>query len=209
MERAAVDVLAPPDRPAAISTLTLAFSTDPVMRWFWPSAATYLATFPSFAELLTAAAFERNTAYALGGRAVALWIPPPRLPDDDALATLMVSSVAPELLQDLAAFADQIGEAHPTEQHWYLPFTGVDPTAQGLGLGSSLLRHALAECDTAGLPAYLEASTLRSRRLYERWGFEPLGVVQAGSSPPVWPMRREPHAGQNLLEPSPPGPGRS
>jgi len=28
--------------------------------------------------------------------------------------------------------------------------------------------------------------------LYERFGFEALGVIQAGTSPPMWPMLRKP-----------------
>jgi GNAT superfamily N-acetyltransferase len=66
----------------------------------------------------------------------------------------------------------------------------VDPVAQGGGLGSSLLRFALALCDRDGLPAYLEASTARSRALYARHGFEEIGDIQVGSSPRVWAMLR-------------------
>ena len=40
-------------------------------------------------------------------------------------------------------------ECHPDESHWYLPMIGVEPSAQGEGLGAALLRHALARCDAA------------------------------------------------------------
>ena len=36
------------------------------------------------------------------------------------------------------------------------------------------------------------AETLYPRPHYARHGFEELGVIQAGSSPPMWPMRRSP-----------------
>jgi hypothetical protein len=48
----------------------------------------------------------------------------------------------------------------------------------------------LARADRDGLPAYLEASAPRNRALYERHGFEVVGEIQAGDSPPLWPMLR-------------------
>jgi len=54
------------------------------------------------------------------------------------------------------------------------------------------MRYALATCDSDGLPAYLEATNPRNRDLYERHGFDVLDVIQAGSSPPMWAMLREP-----------------
>jgi ribosomal protein S18 acetylase RimI-like enzyme len=87
---------------------------------------------------------------------------------------------------------EQQGEFHPTEPHWYLPLIGVDGDRQGRGFGSVLLRYATERCDRDGLPAFLEASNPRNKALYERHGFEAVGVIQAGNSPPMWPMRREP-----------------
>lgn len=177
----------------ATATLELAFASDPVMRWFWPSPSTYRAVFPSFVAAIAGRSFELGTAFWVhGGQAVALWLAPGIEPDDDELGQLMLDSVAPELLTDLAAFADLVHEHHPRVEHWYLPFTGVDPFFQGQGLGSILLRHALAECDRHGLLAYLEASTARSRLLYERFGFKRIAELQTGSSPTVWAMLRDP-----------------
>lgn len=59
----------------------------------------------------------------------------------------------------------------PHYPHWYLTDLAVDPGSQGLGIGSALLRDRLAKVDADGLPAYLEATTPASRRLYERHGF--------------------------------------
>jgi GNAT superfamily N-acetyltransferase len=64
--------------------------------------------------------------------------------------------------------------------------------AQGRGLGSALLRHVLATCDGDALPAYLEATNPRNRDLYARHGFDVVEVIQAGTSPPLWAMLREP-----------------
>ena len=91
--------------------------------------------------------------------------------------------------EEVFGFLDKMGEYHPTEPHWYLPLIGVDVSKRGRGYGSTLLRHALERCDRDGLPAYLEATSPRSKPLYERHGFEELGMIQEGSSPPLWPMQ--------------------
>ncbi len=181
------------DRERLLTSLELAFSADPVMRWFWPDPSSYRAHFRRFALVIGGPAFDHGTAFSADdGRAVALWLPPGATIDDDALVEIMLGSVAPELLEDLSAFADVVREHHPEYEHWYLPITGVDPIAQGKGLGATLLREALAACDRDGLPAYLEASTVRSRALYERFGFRQVGVIQAGTSPTTWSMLRDP-----------------
>jgi hypothetical protein len=41
-------------------------------------------------------------------------------------------------------------------------------------------------------PVLRWATSERSRDLYARHGFEVLGVIQAGVSPPMWPMLRQP-----------------
>jgi ribosomal protein S18 acetylase RimI-like enzyme len=52
------------------------------------------------------------------------------------------------------------------------------------------MKYALAKCDEAGLPAYLESSNPANISLYERHGFEVTGKIQSESSPPVHPMYR-------------------
>jgi GNAT superfamily N-acetyltransferase len=181
------------DRDRAIATLELAFSSDPVMRWFWPDAAVYRATFSKFVTAIAEKSFSHGGAHWIAeGRAVALWLPPGVVADPDGVVEVLLGSVRADLLEDLAAFGDLIQEHHPAFDHWYLPFTGVDPFFQGTGLGSALLVDTLHECDRADLPAYLEASTPRSRALYERLGFRVTEAIQVGSSPAVYAMLREP-----------------
>jgi ribosomal protein S18 acetylase RimI-like enzyme len=84
----------------------------------------------------------------------------------------------------------QMETYHPSEPCWYLPLIGVDPTCQGRGYGSALLRYALEQCDRDGMPAYLESSNPRNIPLYQRHGFEIIGAIQAGTSPTVVPMLR-------------------
>jgi GNAT superfamily N-acetyltransferase len=54
---------------------------------------------------------------------------------------------------------------------WYLSIIGILPSAQGRGLGATLLAGTLAEASHARVPCYLETFTPRSLRFYERLGF--------------------------------------
>jgi ribosomal protein S18 acetylase RimI-like enzyme len=176
-----------------VDVVTLAFATDPVARWVYPNSQQYLEYFPNFIRLFGGRAFETQTAYYINSFAAAsLWLPPEVGPDEEALAALFRNTVSKERLDDLFAVFEQMGEFHPPEPHWYLPLIGVDPTQQNKGYGAMLLQHALAACDREGKPAYLESSNPRNVTLYQRHGFEIVGTIQAGSSPPMFPMRREP-----------------
>ena len=182
----------PAEEGPAVDVVVLAFSADPAARWSYPDPNQYLRHFPSFVRAFGGKAFEHGSAdYAEGFSGAALWLPPDVHPEEDALASLVQRTVSESLLEDVAGVMEQMGRYHPEEPHWYLPFIGVDPSRQGQGHGSALLRHALARCDRDHLPAYLESSNPRNISLYERHGFERLGTIQAGTSPPIVPMLRK------------------
>jgi ribosomal protein S18 acetylase RimI-like enzyme len=188
-----IDVSRATDEDRAIATLTMAFSNDPVTRWVLRDANQYVTFFPRFVRAFGGAAFEKSTADSIddyGG--VAMWLPPGVAADEETVGAIASEAVPAAEQDDVFAFLGQMGEFHPTAQHWYLPLIGVDVTSQGRGYGSALLGHALERSDRDQLPAYLEATAPRNRALYEAHGFEELGVIQAGASPPMWPMLRKP-----------------
>jgi GNAT superfamily N-acetyltransferase len=183
----------PADKQSMISTLVTAFSSDPASRWVWRDPAVYLASFPAFATAFGGKAFVHGTAHCTaGGEAAALWLPPGVHPDDEELAHLLEQTAPAELVAEVGTVFEQMAAYHPEEPHWHLPLIGVDAHMQGRGYGSALLKHALAECDKQGTPAYLESSNLKNVPLYERHGFEVKGTIQVGSSPPIVPMVRLP-----------------
>lgn len=189
-----VEVVPPGERERALASLELAFFDDPVMRWFWPDSDSYHQGFGGLVDAMASHAFAEGSAFAVEEMSgVALWVPPGFGLNEERMVEVMIATVRAELLGELVEFGDAIGRAHPSSPHWYLPVIGVRPAAQGRGLGSVLLAHAIATCDRDQLPAYLEASTPLNRQLYERFGFRATAEIQVGSSPPVWPMLREPH----------------
>ncbi|MFP3943523.1 MAG: GNAT family N-acetyltransferase [Alphaproteobacteria bacterium] len=181
-------------RQRILQLITLGFAADPVLRWVWPDAKTYLAEMPKFVAAFGGRAFEHETAwYADDFRAAALWLPPGVEPDAEKLSNLIETTVAPETAEEAAALMGQMAEFHPHDRPcWYLPMIAADPACQGRGLGSALMKHAVRRCDEEGLPAYLESTNPRNVPLYERHGFEVMGEMQAGSSPVMHPMIREP-----------------
>ncbi len=175
------------------AVLVLAFSTDPAARWMYRDPDQYLKYFPSFVQAFAGSAYSHRSAYYIEEyTGAALWLPPGVHPDEQALFDLMQRAVPERNHQDATALFEQMGRYHPSEPHWYLPLIGVDPVCQGQGHGSMLMQHALAPCDRDKTPAYLESSNPRNVPLYERHGFELLGTIQAGASPPLFPMLRRP-----------------
>jgi ribosomal protein S18 acetylase RimI-like enzyme len=176
----------------AVDTLLLAFATDPVERWMYPEARDYLTHFPAFIRAFAGPAFEEETVWSLGGElsAVSLWLPPSAAPDGDALVDLLGRTVDEAKHSDTFAVLEQLGEAHPTYAHWYMPWLGVDPARQGQGLGGELLAQCLGIVDRDHLPVYLETSNPRTVSFYERHGFEQIAEARAGSCPPVACMLR-------------------
>ena len=181
----------PADRERVTAALMTAFVSDPLIRWMLPEPAQYLTYFAEILGHFAGGAFQHDSAYRSDDyMAAALWLPPGVQSDDEALGQVMQTATDPALQPEIFAFFEQVGSFHPSVSHWYLPVMGVDPSRQGMGYGSALLTRGLEACDAAHLPAYLESSNPRNIPLYERFGFEVIGEVQAGSSPAIAPMLR-------------------
>jgi ribosomal protein S18 acetylase RimI-like enzyme len=179
-----------------VATVTMAFSTDPVARWVYPKPSDYFRWFPGFVRAFAGRSIEDGTALSTSNYSgVALWLKPGAHPDESALSKLVTESLPEERQAEMFELFEKMGSGHPTEDHWYLPMIGVDTYMQNLGIGSGLMKHALARSDNEGLPAYLESSNPRNISLYLRFGFRSVGEIRAGGSPPLVRMVREPGMG--------------
>jgi ribosomal protein S18 acetylase RimI-like enzyme len=173
------------------ATLVLAFAADPVERWLYPEPQQYLSHIPGFLAAFGGRAFAEQTVWHLGEfSAVALWLPPGAEADDDAITTSLAETVAADKHDDLFDVLGQMGAAHPTYPHWYLPWFAVDTALQGKGLGSQLMTPCLQIVDATHLPAYLETPNPRTIPFYQRHGFEVTGEARAGTCPPMTFMLR-------------------
>ena len=193
MKSPTVRVMAASDEERAVETVMLAFAADPMARWTWPQVHQYLMAMPRMIRAFGGKAFSNASAFCTDGYAgTALWLSPGVHADEEGLGAVLKSTVAPSLAPETAVIFEQMAKYHPAEPHWYLPLIGVDPAHQGKGHGDVLMTHALARCDRDHAPAYLESSNPRNIPFYRRYGFEPLGAIQTGSSPTLVPMLRRP-----------------
>lgn len=195
---ATTDVTAakPVDVPAISGTLARAFHDDPVFEWIVPDPTNRRARLPSvfatFAELYLP---HQETYVAADGAGTALWAPAGVEPISEDQA----EAFGERMVEALGADAERAGELdallqqhHPEQPCFYLQFLGVVPEQQGRGIGSRLLTTVLQRCDQSGTPAYLDATSARNRRLYERHGFETVTEMTLPQGPPLWSMWREP-----------------
>jgi ribosomal protein S18 acetylase RimI-like enzyme len=192
------------DLPAVVDDLSAAFSSDVMFDWFLRDDALREAGRRGFFDALIrhvafgTASIERPA----GGGAAAVWMPPEAT---GPISFWKELRVAPAILHAtglarvgrVLALQTAIDAHHPIGRpHAYLWFLGVTPAAQGMGVGSRLLRLAEHRLDAAGAPAYLETQTPRNVALYRRHGFEVTAEFRARhDSPPMWGMWREPRAG--------------
>src|SRR5690606_20986169 len=193
------------DRELVVRLLDEAFQDDPVSCWVFPGReyrrATHHRLMAAFTDIVLA---DGRLDITEDGSACALWMSVPAddpghedphrggRSDDDDFARLR-RAVDPgnervELIGRLTADVHPSGRAHE-----YLWMIGVVPARQGEGLGTALIGSVLGRCDREGRAAYLEASSERSRLLYERLGFEAAGEPLAlPDGPFMYPMWREP-----------------
>jgi len=85
---------------------------------------------------------------------------------------------------------EHMHDVHPLEPHWYLATLGVDPRAQGTGLGSALLAALLRRADADELPTWLETDRAGNLPFYQRAGFRSVRESHVFGVP-IWHMLRE------------------
>ncbi|WP_340646214.1 GNAT family N-acetyltransferase [Phenylobacterium sp.] len=193
----------PADIDAVADDLNEAFRTDPQFCWFLRNDNRREAARLRFMKMLLKeiALPTGEVTRPAGGGAVSIWIPSEALGPNSLLQELRVfpailGATGFGRIGRLAAMRKIMDELHPMERpHAYLWFLGVRPEAQGLGLGSRMLKAGLAKVDAASLPAYLESSNEANVPLYRRYGFEVMREFRARpDAPPAWAMWREPQA---------------
>ncbi|MDY6897585.1 MAG: GNAT family N-acetyltransferase [Cyanobacteriota bacterium] len=89
----------------------------------------------------------------------------------------------------LFSFFEKYHKQDMHQPHWYLFALGVSEAHQGEGIGSLLIQPILERADKENLPCYLETSTEKAVRFYQRNGFE---IIRNEESPvKFWTMKRE------------------
>lgn len=191
------------DLPAAAAALARAFQDDPLQAYVFPDPAERAVRSPGhfvpllryglqFGEVLTTTGSPAGAAVWLGPDA---WeITPERAAAAglDQLPTILGSAAADRFFSVLAA-VDPYHHRDVPAAHWYAMVVGVEPEAQGRGVGRALLQPILDRADAARLPCYLETAQPKNVEFYEHLGFRRVvETVEPRSRLRLWTFRRDP-----------------
>jgi ribosomal protein S18 acetylase RimI-like enzyme len=180
------------DVPALARSLARAFDDDPVAAFSNPRASSRERRLAFFFTGRMESLIDDELCFCDEERTgAALWAAPDRwhVPPREQLRALRLMSR--RAVHATVGFA-RMERIHPKEPHFYLSVLGVDPHAQGRGVGSRLLAPMLERCDREGVPAYLESSKERNVEYYGRHGFRVTGEFRFPRGPAMWPMWRDP-----------------
>jgi ribosomal protein S18 acetylase RimI-like enzyme len=185
------------DIPRLVEVMTRAFLHEPQFVWLQPEEDLRRRLLPvMFRTLLRhvhPVHWGSQVALAGGGLAGgAVWAPPERwkAPVWRQLLGLPGTFAALDRrnLRGYAKRGKQLQDAlerdHPDEPHWYLAALGVDPEAEGTGVGTALMAAGLDRCDAQAASAYLECVE-RLVPYYERFGFQARGPIAMPDGAPT------------------------
>lgn len=180
------------DRKTVVNIITLAFTVDPLNRWYLPGAERFLTWFPQLADVFVGPSIEAGACFLTSGEdGAAIWLPPGAEVDNERAEGVIGQAVPSHLLADAGELFAFLESSHPHDEDcWYLPLIGVDVAAQGRGLGAILMKHVTDLLDENGALGYLESSNPKNVSLYERHGFEVIDQKSFGDSPLISPMVR-------------------
>lgn len=190
------------DLAGMAGALAQAFHDDPVMEWlFGPEGPRTIRRLSRFFVIDGTHYLRHETVYTTDDHAgAAYWAPPGhwKTPPRQMLRlapfmTMNMRHRVPRALRGLGMIERAHGK-HPG--HYYLAMLGTRPDRQGAGVGSELMRPILDRCDADGIGAYLESSKEANIPFYRRHGFEVVDELCLPGGPSIWPMWRDPRAGE-------------
>ena len=181
----------------ASDVLARAFHDDPAWVWLIPDAARREQLLPWLFKIgfdVTAADVYATAGAVLGA---ARWLGPGR-PAMRVTSTLRafvsvplrLGSITPPFLAYGRAVEQLRAEVAP-DPHWYLAGIGVDPGAQGRGIGAALLQPGIEAAARDRVPAVLLTNNEANLPFYESHGFrirKERDTPQGG--PHAWAMVR-------------------
>jgi GNAT superfamily N-acetyltransferase len=188
--------------PADLDTLSQliagAFCDLAPSRWLIADRATRRKIFPGYFRIYVEHTLEAGMAYTTTDRAAAaLWIPFGQdAPTPPAGYGRRLAAATGPWASRFQAFDVALEARHPAGlTHHHLALLAVRPGRQGQGIGTALLRWHHQILDRGGVPAYLEASSLRTRTLYLRHGYADHGPpIYLPEGPLMYPMLRPPRS---------------
>ncbi|MEJ1231404.1 MAG: GNAT family N-acetyltransferase [Galbitalea sp.] len=137
------------DAPAIGAMLARAFATDPVTSWATPTSpvgSAPCATSTPRSSDTRGIPFLAEDDPADGPLGAAVWVSPGWRAANWHSVPLRAQrgARARRDIPRMTVMGRAVARARPRTPHWYLQLLGVDPTRQGQGVGSALVRDRLA-----------------------------------------------------------------
>ncbi|HEX2806234.1 MAG TPA: GNAT family N-acetyltransferase [Kineosporiaceae bacterium] len=195
-DTAQIRVVAAEEIESVGQLIAITFHDDPVTRWLVDDEPDRRRIMPPYFTMLAALGLKGGTVYASGDhQAAAVWIdgtsPEPPPPDEPEPELSELTGRYIDRFHTLERMLHRAQLGLPPHQHLF--FLAARPGVQRRGLGTALLDAHHRRLDREGLPAYLDASSLESRRLYKRHGYQDVRQpFTFADGPSMWPMWRPP-----------------
>lgn len=128
---------------------------------------------------------------------VAIWLAPGSISEafDDGIlsdARSVVGDAAMDRWLTMLTDFERLREEAIDSPHWFLALLGVDPDAQGRGVGAALLQVGHDAADRDGRPCFLETFTELNVAYYQRHGYRLVRSTTIAGGVPIHAMTRPP-----------------
>jgi ribosomal protein S18 acetylase RimI-like enzyme len=186
----------------AAGILARAFHTDPPFVYMLPDPTERARVLPPFMRMFVKYAFMFGDPLTTAEKAeaVALWLPLDDLSDTserdrqagiDQIPAIFGADAFKRLMH-IATISERFHQQSVPGKHLYLQFLSVEPSRQGQGLGSALIRAMTERADAEGLQCYLDTFQPRNVPLYQKHGFKiTVEEVEPNSGVRGWAFLRE------------------
>ncbi|MEX5237425.1 GNAT family N-acetyltransferase [Kocuria arenosa] len=176
------------DLPRLADVLADAFSDYAWTNWTVPTQGRHQRIRTLQLLYLRHAGLPHGMVWTVPDRtAVAAFLPAPLPPLPPAVLE-QITDTHGDRLKALMEAEELVAARRPAHD-WVLATVGVAPTAQGHGLGRTVVTAGLEAIDGQGGTCLLETSDPRNLPIYQRFGFTVDAVVTT-PGPPVWIMTR-------------------
>jgi ribosomal protein S18 acetylase RimI-like enzyme len=170
------------ERNAGAAVLGRAFAEYELLRYYFPDEIQRRAVADTCGLISVSLCLKYGEVYMSSEKleGVAAWLPPGKAPLG---GWQIVRSVPLGILArfgrqgggrmwSYGRFVDSLHRRLVPYPHWYLQIIGVDPSYQGQGFSSRLLRPVLERIDRERMPCFLETNNEKNVAIYRRFGFE-------------------------------------
>lgn len=191
-----VTAASPSDLDEAVSCLATAFGQDPITGYLLQTGPGYRDRVSRFFTILMRArlalampVFVAKSSAGVLGASMGYTTARPDWPSDLTAEWDLLEKAVPGMPERMAVYDEVAARFKPTAPHYYLGVIGTDPSVQGSGIGTRLLK-AFCEAsarDPLSSGVYLETAQASNLRFYERAGFVETGRGSLGSST-LWCM---------------------